>query len=66
MSTEKNCDACTMLNSVDAEKCTCCETVFKPLTIRPVPVPKEVVNEEEISEDETDYTEHQKLCKVLG
>jgi hypothetical protein len=64
MSTEKNCEACTMLNSVDADKCTCCETAFPANTIRPVPIPKEEV--EEKSEEETDYTEHQKLCKVIG
>lgn len=53
--TEKNCDACTFINSVDAVKCSCCETPFKPETIRPVPIPpvKEEVKAEEISEDES-------------
>jgi hypothetical protein len=54
-----------MLNSVDADKCTCCETAFPANTIRPVPVPKEEVKEEEKSEDEAELTEHQKLCKAI-
>ena len=58
--TEKNCGSCTLLNRIDAEKCSVCETAFDAETIKPMPEPEKV--ETDSSPDEGELT---KLDKAV-
>ena len=62
-----------MLNPVNVEKCTTCESAFDADTIVPMPDVEAIIakkadeaSEKEESEDEAELTEKQKLEKIVG